>query len=90
MEEAIKSMLTGNTCLFFDKTDTAIIINSAKPEKRSIDKPESEVSILGSKDSFTEDIKTNCMLVRRRIPNPDLHFKTFTAGRLSQTKIRMA
>lgn len=85
MEQVIAALLDGNTCLFVDGEDKALVLSTRMIEKRSIDTSETEASIYGNKEAFTEDIKTNCMMVRRRLPTPDLQFKSFHLGRLSHT-----
>lgn len=85
MEQAVSALLDGNTCLFIDGENKALIISTRMIEKRSIDTSETEASIYGNKEAFTEDIKTNCMMIRRRLPTPDLQFKSFSLGRLSHT-----
>lgn len=89
MKEVVDGLLNGNTMLFTNGLDTALIIGSRKVEKRSIEKPENEVTVLGALDSFTEDLETNGSLIIRRLPTPDLHFETFTVGKYSQTKVKL-
>jgi len=89
MKQITEELFRGNTILFIDGIDTAIIIGSNKSEKRSIEKPENEPSLFGSMDSFTEDLETNCSLLIRRLPTPDLRFEAFTVGRLSQSKVKL-
>lgn len=89
MKDVTEALLRGNTILFIEGIDTAIIIGSTKLEKRSVDKPENEPSLFGSMDAFIEDIETNCSLIIRRLPNPDLRFEEFTVGKLSRTKVKL-
>lgn len=89
MEQVVDSLLNGNTVLFIDHLDTALIIGSRKVEKRAIEKPENEVTVFASKDSFIEDLETNCSMIIRRLPTPDLHIETFTVGVLSHTKVKL-
>jgi spore germination protein KA len=89
MEDIIESLLNGNTILFLNGINEVLIIPSQKIEKRSIEKPNNEVTTLASMDSFTEDLVTNCSMVIRRLPTTELRFETFSAGSLSRTEIKL-
>lgn len=79
----------GNTVVLLEEFSTSFIVETRKVEKRNIGKPEMETSIFGGKEAFNEDLETNCTLLRKRLPSPDLHFTDFTLGRLSRTKVRL-
>ncbi len=89
MQQVTEGLFQGNTVLFIEDIDTVIIIGSQKLEKRSIGKPENEPSLFASNDAFTEDIETNCSLIMRRLPTPDLHFEAYTVGKISRTKVKL-
>lgn len=89
MKKVIEGLLRGNTVLFVNGADAAIIINNQKLEKRSIEKPENEPRLYGSRDAYTEDIDTNRSLIIRRLPTPDLRFETFSVGKISQTIVKL-
>lgn len=54
---------------------------------RSVSEPTAEVNELGSKEGFTEPIRVNMSLVRRRIKSPLLKFELFPVGKISRTDI---
>jgi len=54
---------------------------------RGITTIESELSISGPKDSFTETFNTNLGLIRRRIKSEKLKALSFNVGRYSKTKV---
>ena len=54
---------------------------------RGVTTIESELSITGPKDSFSENFNTNLGLIRRRIKSSDLWFKELNIGKHSNTKI---
>ena len=87
--EIAKGLLNGDTVLIINGLSTALIIGSRKVEKRSIDKPENEGTVLASSESFTEDLATNVGLVIKRIPTPSLRFEELTVGVLSRTKLKL-
>jgi spore germination protein KA len=87
MKLVTENLFQGNTVLFINGIDEAIIIGSANFEKRSVEKPENEPSLFSSMDAFTEDLDINCSLLIRRLPTPDLRFEEFRVGRISNTKL---
>lgn len=89
MKQVIDGLLNGKTLLFIDGLDTALIIGTSKIEKRAIEKPDNEVTVSAAKDSYIEDLDTNCSMIIKRLPTPDLQFETFTVGRLSQTRVKL-
>lgn len=54
---------------------------------RGVNTIESELSISGPKDSFSETFNTNLGLIRRRIKSDKLKVKDFNIGRYSKTKV---
>lgn len=71
------SVLAGNMVLEGQKL---IEIDVKSYPSRSIEEPETEKSVRGSKDGFVESILTNVGLIRRRIRNPHLVFKKYSIG----------
>ncbi len=54
---------------------------------RGVNTIESELSISGPKDSFSETFNTNLGLIRRRIKSENLKVMDFTIGRYTKTKV---
>lgn len=67
IEETIDAILSGETALFIDKYDKAIILSSRGWPTRSINESQSETVVRGPRDAFTETLKVNITLIRRRI-----------------------
>lgn len=89
MAHIVKQILSGDTALFLENANYALVVGSRKVEKRAVDKPENESTVLGSQESFTDDIVVNTSLILKRLPAPTLRFEEFTVGRLSATKIKL-
>lgn len=89
MVQVIERMLNGDTVVFLEKSRNALIIGSRKVEKRAVEGPENEGTVLGSQESFTDDLKTNICLIIKRLPVPSLHFEEYTVGTLSRTKVKL-
>jgi len=54
---------------------------------RGIATAESELSIKGSKDAFSENFNTNLGLIRRRLKSTNLECRTLSIGRVSKTQV---
>lgn len=87
MESIVNKILLGDAALFIDTVEAAIIIASRKVESRAISEPETEAEIRGPRDGFTEELRTNITLIRRRIKNPNLVVQKRTVGVRSKTEI---
>ncbi len=89
MEDAVDEVLVGNTAVFFDNSSRAIIISSKGFPKRSVDKPDTEAVVQGPQEAFTESVRTNTVLVRRRIKTPLLKCKSLKFGKKTKTDIAL-
>ena len=67
MEMLIDEVLKGNTAILTDGMAKAMIVSSKNPPGRGVSEAETEVSVRGSKESFTESFRVNAVLIRRRI-----------------------
>ncbi|CAN7707074.1 spore germination protein [Paenibacillus sp. LjRoot153] len=85
--DVIAALLAGNTVLIADGYNEAIIAGTAGWEKRSIEEPQTQTVVRGPKEGFTEDIRTNTSLLRRKIRSPDLRFISMRIGRYTQTEV---
>lgn len=85
----LQSIMNGSAILFVENSNTALVIMSGIAEKRAIETPENEVTVLGSQESFTDNIKVNCSLILQRLPVPNLKFEEFVIGTLSHTKVKL-
>jgi spore germination protein KA len=85
--QVYESLLSGNTVIFLDGYNKGINVDTKKWEKRSITEPSTQLAIQGPKDSFTETLRTNTALLRRRIKSPNLWLESMKLGTVTQTDI---
>ena len=85
----IKNILSGVTCLFVEGYEACIAIDCRTYPARSVDEPEKDKSLRGSRDGFVETIVFNTALMRRRIRDPHLVMKMFDVGKSSRTDVTM-
>ncbi len=87
MDEAIDAILSGNTLLLIDGCDRGFSISAKGGESRSIQQPETEVVIRGSREAFVETLRVNTSLIRKIIKNPNLVFETLVVGKQTRTDV---
>lgn len=86
-ENIIYSVLSGVFILLVDGYDKALLIDARTYPARSVEEPEKDKVMRGSKDGFVETVVFNTALIRRRIRSTDLRMKMMKAGDCSQTDI---
>lgn len=86
-EDMINAVLNGDTILLVEGDANALLISARGWEKRGIDEPGNETTIKGPREGFTESIRTNTSLLRRKIRNPKLTFESVVLGRKTRTTI---
>lgn len=87
IEKIILSILNANFVLVCE--NEAYIFGAASFSKRSVEKPENELSIKGAKESFIEAAAINVSLVRRRIQTEKLKVLEHTIGEETKTKVNI-
>ncbi|MDD5934969.1 MAG: spore germination protein [Clostridiales bacterium] len=83
----IKNLLSGVTILFIDGYQSAIAMDCRTYPARSVDEPEKDKVMRGSRDGFVETIVFNTALIRRRIRSPQLVNKMLEVGTSSRTDV---
>ena len=86
-DKILQNLLSGVFILLIDGYDQAILIDSRTYPARSVDEPEKDRTLRGSKDGFVETIVFNTALIRRRIRDPHLRMEMMNAGKASRTDI---
>lgn len=88
VDEAVQAILDGFIVIWSPTEETAYKATSNGLETRSIEESKNESNLRGPRDGFVESLSTNLSLIRRRLPNADLHIHIREIGR--QTKTRVA
>lgn len=90
LDNIIDSVLTGETAVLINKSNRTLIIGTKGWESRGVQPPKTEVVVRGPRESFTETIRTNTALLRRKIHNPNLVIESMKLGKLTKTDICIA
>ncbi|WP_027086234.1 spore germination protein [Cohnella panacarvi] len=86
-DELIHSLLSGNVILLLNGYDRGLFINLSKYEHRAIMEPAVETVVRGPRESFTESLRTNTALIRRKIKDQNLRLDNRMIGRITKTDI---
>ncbi len=86
-DEAIRSVLYGDTLLLIDGTDKLLTVNTKGWQKRGVDEPQNERVLSGPREGFNESAMTNLSLLRRRLLTPDFAVEMITVGRRTDTRV---
>lgn len=86
-EDILTDILSGNTLLLLESCPKAIILSTKKYPSRGVGETQQEMVIRGPKDSFTENLRTNTALLRRRIRDPRLKMEHTMVGERSKTDL---
>jgi spore germination protein len=89
MEDVVTQVLAGNTVLLLDGCASGILISSKLFPSRGVQEADQETAIRGPKDSFTESVRSNTALIRRRIRDSRLKVVQKTAGERSKTDVAL-
>ncbi len=87
LSKLVSSIVNGDTVLLTEGSKDALIISSKGWQTRSIEEPETEKTLRGPREGFTESLLINLSLLRRKLKTSDLKFKYRTIGVRSNTKV---
>ncbi len=85
--ELIPGCLSGNTILLINGTANGLLISTKGWEKRGVTEPQTESVVRGPREGFTENLRTNTALIRRKIKSPQLRMEHMIIGQKTLTDI---
>lgn len=87
IEEAADGLLTGETILFVDGFAQAVKIPDNGYPRMSLSEADSEKVIRGSNEGFSDSVKQNAALIRKRVRSPKVKVKQLKTGIRSNTNV---
>lgn len=87
IEEAADGLLTGETILFVDGFAQAVKIPDTGYPRMSLSEADSEKVIRGSNEGFSDSVKQNAALIRKRVRSPKVKVKQLKTGIRSNTNV---
>lgn len=89
MEEVFEALLSGNAVFFVDGYEKAMKISSKGYPDMGVSEVQTEKVIRGSREGFTDSVKVNSALVRKRIRDTRLKVEESTIGVRSNTTLQI-
>ena len=84
-DKALLGILKGDTVIFINGYDQALVVSTKKYPLRSISENDTEGGLRGPRDSFNESFRFSTALIRRRIRDPKLKCEQGSIGQRSRT-----
>lgn len=89
MDDMVKAVLSGDSAVFVEGSTKGLVIATRSWPARGVSEPATENVVRGPREGFTETIRFNTVLVRRRIRDTKLKFKMISYGTRSRTDIAL-
>lgn len=86
----MEKLLTGHAVILIDNCAEALAAELKGWDERSVQEPSTESVIRGPREGFTENIRTNTAMLRRKIHNPNLWIINQQLKVKSGTKVSIA
>ncbi|MPM09262.1 Spore germination protein B1 [bioreactor metagenome] len=86
INDVVEAIAGGDTILFVDGTEQALILNAKGFQTRSITEPDNEKNLNGPREGFTESLMLNLSMIRRKVLTSDLKMKYYSLGQRTNTK----
>ncbi len=87
LSKLVAGCLSGNTMLLMDGVAKGILVSTKGWEKRGVAEPQTEAVVRGPREGFTENLRTNTALLRRKIKSPRLRMDHLIVGRKTLTDV---
>lgn len=85
--DVIKAIVEGRTAILLDGTNEAILADTRGFVSRQVGEAQNEMTIMGPKEAFTENLRTNVTLMRRILKRPDFVCEFRDAGGTNGTQL---
>lgn len=89
LKQVSDALTLGKCVLLQDTIREALTFGVSEWNQRNVEEPASEPTVRGPREGFTEDLRTNIVLLRRRLRTPALRSERFVIGRRSQTQVQL-
>ncbi|MED4207362.1 spore germination protein [Neobacillus mesonae] len=83
----IESLLSAKVILLFEGYTEGFAIEMKGAKERSVEEPTTETTIRGPREGFTENLRVNTSLLRRKIKDPNLWIESKKIGKVTNTNV---
>ncbi|MGM0878959.1 MAG: spore germination protein [Bacillota bacterium] len=90
VEDVVKSVVSANVVILVDGESQALVADMKAWVARSVEEPVTEPVIRGPREGFTETLRTNTSMLRRKIKSPSLKIESLQIGKYTQTDVALA
>lgn len=87
LQSLLSAVLSGDTVILFEGFDSGLKMDTRGWKERALEEPSTQNVIRGPKEGFSETLKTNIGLIRRRIKSSQLWVEVKPVGRITQTDV---
>ena len=89
-DQILRNVLSGVSCFFIEGYTACIAVDCRTYPARSVEEPDKDKSLRGSRDGFVETVVFNTALMRRRIRDPHLVMQMMDIGTSSRSDVVIA
>lgn len=87
LKKLVSAVMSGSVAFLIEGSDRVILVEAKGWEQRGVQEPQTEGVIRGPRDGFTETLRINTALLRRRLRDSNLVIKQQKIGRRTETDI---
>ncbi|QBP39883.1 spore germination protein [Paenisporosarcina antarctica] len=88
-EVLFTGLLSGDTIILIDGYAQGLIISNKQWVERGVTEPMAQSVVRGPREGFSENLRVNTALVRRKLKDPNLWMESKVIGRYTKTNIAM-
>ena len=85
----VQNVLGGMVAVFYEKSQSIWVVEFRHWAQRAVAEPTAEAVIRGPKEGFTENIRTNTSMLRRKIKTHNLVVENMVLGRQTNTLVEL-
>lgn len=86
-DKIFTTILSGDAVILAEGSDQGLIVSMRGGEDRGVQEPSAQTVIRGPREGFSESIRTNTSLIRKRIKDPNLWLESKPIGRVTKTDV---
>jgi spore germination protein KA len=86
-ETLFTALLSGDTIILVDGYNHGFTVGMRGWEDRGVTEPSSQTVVRGPREGFSENIRTNTALIRRKIKHPNLWLENRVIGTVTKTSV---
>lgn len=86
-ETLYTGLLSGDTIILIDGFTEGLVISNKQWAERAISEPTSQTVVRGPREGFSENVRVNTALIRRKIRDPNLWMESKVIGNRTKTNV---